>query len=204
MKHALLTLVLLLSILSLTSCGKPRARPTSSGDPVTSTPPTSDEDPIDWTKVKTQLVLFGAPPCSACKVAFPQIRNLLNAMPADQRAQIAVKLYVETGAGWFDAPTVEIAQKYRAAEGLRVPLAIDGFSKKTGKPNYSAMLDMVGDVFSDLGIDVGLPVAVILNKDGSFTHPDNKVPDIFPPGVDSFIPENIVARTVNHLTSEKQ
>src|SRR6185437_2199608 len=97
MRHA--ALVLLLSMLLITACGSRRHHDgTVQVGPVNP----AEEDPIDWSKVQAQLLLFGAPPCENCKEAFPKINAQLNALPAAQRSKIALQLYVETGVGWND------------------------------------------------------------------------------------------------------
>lgn len=187
--------VFLAGLLLITSCGKPRQR--FKNEPVTPSTPT-EEDPIDWSVVKTQLILFGAPPCSACKIQFPILRDQLETVSSDKRKQIAVKLYVETGAGWFDTPTVDIARKYRAAEGLRYPVFIDGFDKK-GRPTYDYLITLTGDVLDE----PGLPTAVILDKAGNFLDQNRKDADIFPPGATTFVPEKIVQRVLAHLGDQQ-
>lgn len=103
--------VTFLAILMLAGCGAESVGPQ---DPINPNPVIDPVKPDPQKPVvKSVIALFGAPPCSVCKSAFPDVQARLKNLPKDLRQTIDFRVYVTTGAGWSDPVNQQIADGYR-------------------------------------------------------------------------------------------
>jgi hypothetical protein len=165
-------------LLLLVSCGLP-----VSHDNGPTPPPIAGCNRPNAAPAKATLVLFGAPPCSNCHVAFPEIANQLNALSPELQQSLKVTVYVETGGGWTDGPTQAISQAYANSLHLCADLVSPDSTAANHHPSYAKYLEYMG---SDQ--EATLPAAVVLDKSG-------KVVDKFYAG-SGFVPVVIVNRAV--------
>lgn len=168
MKRSLLHL--LFTTLILLGCGKAATGPTD--DPAK--PPT----PPDGGGTKVTLRLFGAPWCTNCKAAFPQINAALKADLTKQNAAVKGEVYVTTGETPAQRPTPEIAAAYRDFLKMDFTPFADEWKWKKFQEQVQQNRE--------------LPAAVVMDKDG-------KVIKVFRPGPTTFVVEDVVAFVKSQL-----
>jgi thiol-disulfide isomerase/thioredoxin len=142
----------------LIACGLSKSHDDGTNPP----PPVAGCNRPNATPAKATLVLFGAPPCSACHVAFPEITALVEALPAEKKAALKVIMYVETGSGWTDGPSGSITNAYAASVHMCADQNLSDSTDSHHKPSFEAYTKYTGVTIDDMT----LPAAVILDKTG--------------------------------------
>lgn len=121
---------------------------------------------------RSRIVVFGAGYCTICKVRFPEIQALLDALPAAQRDAIDVELYVTAGDPASVRPTEEMALAYQARVKMKGTAKADPWRWQ----NFRRLI----------GTQLEVPAAAILDGSG-------RVQRVFTAGDTTFVPQEIVA-----------